>query len=162
MVEIEPTAPAQPAKRGRANAIDAHVGGRVRIRRILLGLSQEKLAGLIGLTFQQVQKYEKGANRISAGRLFQIGRVLDVPVAYFFDEMPEAIGVAMPGMMPDITSAADQNDSDPLTRRETLTLVRAYYLISDERLRNCIRDFVKAAAGVEDAEPSLDSRPDRY
>ena len=131
MADLDPpVAESKLRPRGRANAIDAYVGSRMRIRRTLLGLSQEKLGELIDLTFQQVQKYEKGANRISAGRLFQIGRVLDVPVAYFFDEMPEALGA-----VPAHTDAANQAESDPLTTRETLKLVRAYYLIPDEHVR---------------------------
>jgi transcriptional regulator with XRE-family HTH domain len=72
---------------GKPNPIDVHVGSRVRLRRTLLGMSQEKLGEAIGLTFQQVQKYERGANRIGSSRLFDLARVLDVPVAYFFEEM---------------------------------------------------------------------------
>ena len=71
-------------KRGRSNQVDAHVGTRVRMRRTLLGLSQEKLGDALGLTFQQVQKYERGANRIGASRLFQLSLILDVPVSFFF------------------------------------------------------------------------------
>src|SRR5277367_1577262 len=73
---------------GKPNPIDTHVGARVRLRRTLLGMSQEKLGEAIGLTFQQVQKYERGANRIGASRLFDLSRVLDVPVSFFFDDMP--------------------------------------------------------------------------
>src|SRR5678816_919138 len=72
---------------GRPNPVDIHVGGRVRLRRTLLGMSQEKLADALGLTFQQVQKYERGANRIGASRLHQLSRILEVPVAFFFEEM---------------------------------------------------------------------------
>src|SRR5215208_5533266 len=75
-------------KTGKPNPIDVHVGSRVRLRRTLLGMSQEKLGEAIGLTFQQVQKYERGANRIGASRLFDLSRVLDVPVSFFFDDMP--------------------------------------------------------------------------
>ena len=76
---------------GKPNPVDVHVGGRVRLRRTLLGLSQEKLGEAIGLTFQQVQKYERGANRIGASRLWDLSRVLDVPVSYFFDEMEDGV-----------------------------------------------------------------------
>ncbi len=76
------------ASKGFPNPIDVHVGTRIRLRRTLLGLSQEKLGEAIGLTFQQVQKYERGANRVGSSRLFDLSRVLDVPIAYFFDEMP--------------------------------------------------------------------------
>ncbi|HIC80951.1 MAG TPA: XRE family transcriptional regulator, partial [Kiloniellaceae bacterium] len=76
---------------GGPNPVDVHVGGRVRLRRTLLGMSQEKLGEAIGLTFQQVQKYERGANRVGASRLFDLSRVLDVPVGFFFDEMPSDV-----------------------------------------------------------------------
>ncbi|MCB1514247.1 MAG: helix-turn-helix transcriptional regulator [Hyphomicrobiaceae bacterium] len=84
----------------RANPMDVHVGTRVRMRRMILGLSQEKLGELLGLTFQQIQKYEKGINRIGASRLFELSKVLDVPVQFFFEQAPggEAIGaVSAPG-----------------------------------------------------------------
>jgi transcriptional regulator with XRE-family HTH domain len=107
-------------------------------------MSQEKLADALGLTFQQVQKYERGANRIGASRLHQLARILDVPVQFFYDEME----VARPAI------AAEQGagpDPDPMTRRETLELVRAYYRIQDEKLRKRIFEMVKAAAAAEDA-----------
>ena len=72
----------------KPNPVDAHVGSRVRLRRMLLGMSQERLGESMGLTFQQVQKYEKGVNRIGASRLFQISKILDVPVQFFFEEAP--------------------------------------------------------------------------
>src|ERR1700745_3000245 len=82
-------------KADKPNPIDVHVGARVRLRRTLLGMSQEKLGDAIGLTFQQVQKYERGANRVGASRLFELSRVLDVPVSFFFDELgPESAGGA--------------------------------------------------------------------
>ena len=120
------------------------------MRRTLLGLSQEKLGEALGLTFQQVQKYERGANRISASRLFQIGRVLDVPVAFFYEEMPDEIvrdahGTAAPGFAP----PTDQFEHDPLAKRETLELVRAYYRIGDARVRRRVFELVKAVARVE-------------
>src|SRR6201998_3236858 len=79
--------PRRRTKADKPNPIDVHVGGRVRLRRTLLGMSQEKLGEAIGLTFQQVQKYERGANRIGASRLFDLSRVLDVPVSFFFDDI---------------------------------------------------------------------------
>src|ERR1700759_4487854 len=82
------------ASKGYPNPIDVHVGSRVRLRRTLLGLSQERLAEAIGLTFQQVQKYERGANRVGSSRLFDLSRVLDVPIAYFFDDMPAPLAAA--------------------------------------------------------------------
>ncbi|HEY0835833.1 MAG TPA: helix-turn-helix domain-containing protein, partial [Azospirillum sp.] len=110
-------------KRGRRGSpeswsVDTHVGQRVRMRRTLLGMSQEKLGEAIGLTFQQVQKYERGSNRISAGTLFRLSQVLDVPVSFFFDcyEDPLGKGRAQPGS----TGAAD--DSSVISRREARLL----------------------------------------
>src|SRR5512134_3751494 len=79
---------------GVPNPVDIHVGSRVRLRRTLLGLSQEKLGEAVGLTFQQIQKYERGANRIGASRLFEFSRILDVPVSFFFDDMDDRARVA--------------------------------------------------------------------
>src|SRR4028118_420756 len=82
----------RPDREHRPSPIDVHVGGRVRLRRTLLGMSQERLGEALGLTFQQVQKYERGVNRIGASRLFDLSRVLDVPISFFFDDMPGAVG----------------------------------------------------------------------
>ena len=121
--------------------VDIHVGARVRLRRTLLGMSQEKLGKALGLTFQQVQKYERGANRIGSSRLFQLSRILDVPVSFFFDEMaPEATRKA-DGMA---ESNKQVFEVDKLSRRETLELVRAYYKISDPSVRKKIFEMVKA------------------
>src|SRR5246127_5649896 len=84
---------------GKPNPVDVHVGSRVRLRRTLLGMSQEKLGEAIGLTFQQVQKYERGANRIGASRLFDLSRVLDVPVEYFFDDMSAEVSARTPSKL---------------------------------------------------------------
>jgi transcriptional regulator with XRE-family HTH domain len=128
-------------KVGRPNSIDAHVGARVRLRRTLLGMSQEKLGEAIGLTFQQVQKYERGANRIGASRLYDLSRVLDVPVSYFFEELPDMpVGRAQ-------QTATSMPDPDPLAKRETLELVRAYYRISDPLVRRRMFELTKAVAG---------------
>jgi transcriptional regulator with XRE-family HTH domain len=127
--------------------VDLHVGSRVRLRRTLLGMSQEKLGNAVGLTFQQIQKYERGANRIGASRLFDMSRVLDVPVQFFFDEMPVE-GVAEdyrpPSGGPEPSGAAP--DQDPMAKRETLELVRAYYRIPDASLRRKLFDLAKALA----------------
>lgn len=121
--------------------VDIHVGSRVRLRRTLLGMSQEKLGKALGLTFQQVQKYERGANRIGSSRLFQLSRILDVPVSFFFDEMAPETTRKADGM-------AEENrqvfEVDKLSRRETLELVRAYYKISDPSVRKKIFEMVKA------------------
>jgi len=144
-------------KTGKPNPIDVHVGSRVRLRRTLLGMSQEKLGEAIGLTFQQVQKYERGANRIGASRLFDLSRVLDVPVSFFFDDMP-ADAAAAP--VDDDSPAPDDGRSggyepDPMAKRETLELVRAYYRINDPSVRKRLFELTKAvanAAAIEAAE----------
>jgi DNA-binding XRE family transcriptional regulator len=138
------------ARGGKPNPIDIHVGSRVRLRRTLLGFSQEKLADAIGLTFQQVQKYERGANRIGASRLFELSRVLDVPVSFFFDDMsPEVSGRRAPhaGGMSD--SGQAPFEADALAKRETLELVRAYYRITDASVRKKVADLVKTMAATD-------------
>jgi transcriptional regulator with XRE-family HTH domain len=119
----------------------------MRMRRTLLGLSQEKLGDALGLTFQQVQKYERGANRIGASRLHQLSRALEVPVSYFFEEMAEEDQAAPPDPPPQLDGAAD---ADPMTRRETLELVRAYYRIKDPSVRRRVFELAKTLAKVED------------
>jgi len=140
---------------GKPNPVDVHVGARVRLRRTLLGLSQEKLGEAIGLTFQQVQKYERGANRIGASRLWDLSRVLDVPVTYFFEDMEDDIAAMSPrNVTPDVVEATPDTD-DPLTKRETLELVRAYYRISSPTVRRRIYDLARALAANEDlAQPA--------
>ncbi|WP_114395751.1 helix-turn-helix domain-containing protein [Oleisolibacter albus] len=132
---------------GKPNPVDIHVGSRVRLRRTLLGMSQEKLGEAIGLTFQQVQKYERGANRIGASRLFDLSRVLDVPVSFFFDDMPAgepARGEAKSAGEP------EAGELDPMAKRETLELVRAYYRITDPAVRKRIFELTKAVASSSD------------
>lgn len=112
---------------------------------MLLGMSQEKLGSAIGLTFQQVQKYERGANRIGASRLFELSQVLDVPVAFFFEEMtaPAAATSRGRGLAEE---PAKEFERDPMTKRETLEMVRAYNKITDANLRRRIFELVKATA----------------
>src|SRR5436305_4165111 len=122
----------QPGTRGGGpDPIDIHVGKRIKLRRTLLHISQEQLAGDIGVSFQQVQKYESGHNRVSASRLFDISRVLSCPVGFFFDDMPaEATGArAMP--KPRSPEAfIEGEDIDPMRRTESLELVRAYWRLN--------------------------------
>ena len=120
------------------NPADVHVGTRIRLRRTMLGMSQEKLGEALGLTFQQVQKYERGANRVGASRLWEMSRVLDVPVSYFFEDLGGG-GRNPPGEPIGL-------EADPMTRRETLELVRAYYKINDATVRRRIFDLTKALA----------------
>ena len=127
--------------------VDVHVGGRVRLRRTLLGLSQEKLGNALSLTFQQIQKYERGANRIGSSRLYQLSRILEVPVSFFFDDMPEAVSSARVGVSEGQQVEYEHNQ---LAKRETLELVRAYYRIVDPNVRKRIFELVKSVASEQD------------
>jgi transcriptional regulator with XRE-family HTH domain len=134
---------------GRPNPIDVHVGGRVRLRRTLLGMSQEKLGEALGLTFQQVQKYERGANRIGASRLYDLSRVLEVPVSYFFEDMDEEMMAASPRHMVRATEDPPEFDDGTLAQRETLELVRAYYRIRDPEVRKRVQELADALGPIE-------------
>jgi transcriptional regulator with XRE-family HTH domain len=137
----------------RASPIDVHVGTRVRLRRTLLGMSQEKLGEALGLTFQQIQKYERGVNRIGASRLFDLARVLDVPIGFFFDDMsPELGGNAVTRSRGGAFGFAERQEGfedDTLHRRETLELVRAYYRITDPSVRKRVFDLIKTLSPNE-------------
>jgi len=135
------------ASKGYPNPIDVHVGARVRLRRTLLGISQVGLAEAIGLTFQQVQKYEKGLNRVSSSRLYELAEMLDVSIPYFFDEMSGGVSAQTPSaLMKAKQRPENEQEADPLARRETLELVRAYYRIPDPVVRKRLGDLVKAVA----------------
>jgi transcriptional regulator with XRE-family HTH domain len=122
---------------GVPNPVDVHVGGRIRTRRLLIGMNQETLARALGLTFQQVQKYEGGANRVSASRLSQIAEILSVPIAYFFNDLePE-------GAEPNLRELASRVR---LQRPETIDLIRSYYAIADPEIRRQFLEMVKAVA----------------
>ena len=125
------------------NPIDVYVGSRVRLRRMLIGMSQEKLGEQLNLTFQQVQKYEKGSNRIGASRLFQIAQILGVPVQFFYDDMEVPSGTAA-GFA---ESDSHDNVMDFVSTAEGVTLNRAYARISDPQLRRRVLDLVRALAG---------------
>jgi len=137
----------------RARPIDAHVGARVRLRRTLLGMSQEKLGDALGLTFQQVQKYERGVNRIGASRLFDLARLLDVPIGFFFDDLPPEMGgnsaVRSGPAYFGFSEAQVGLDSDQMNKRETLELVRAYYRITDPAIRKRVFDLIKSLTPAE-------------
>lgn len=122
---------------GEPNPIDSHVGERIRLRRLLLGMTQTELANAIGLTLQQVQKYERGINRVSSSRLFDLSGALQVAVGYFFDEIPGE---------PALAGNQDSADEDLTTRYETKLLVRAYYGITDPLLRAQVCELAKALA----------------
>jgi transcriptional regulator with XRE-family HTH domain len=133
------------------NPIDRHVGGRVRMRRVMRGMSQEKLGEALGLTFQQVQKYEKGTNRIGASRLQQISRTLDVPPAFFFEGAPsfEAIANSEPGQMGVAEASNAPYVADFLSTAEGLHLNMAFARIHDPKIRKRIVDLVSSLAGEE-------------
>ena len=140
-------------RESRPSPIDVHVGSRIRLRRTLLGMSQERLGEALGLTFQQVQKYERGVNRVSASRLFDLSRVLDVPISFFFDDMPDALAAAY-GTQPQrrvagFAEAQDGFGDDSLNRRETLELVRTYYRITDTALRKKVFKLIKSMGPQE-------------
>jgi transcriptional regulator with XRE-family HTH domain len=133
--------PEPKAKHGRGSGVpdpvDVHVGARIRMRRLLAGMNQETLAQKLGLTFQQVQKYEGGANRVSASRLAEIADALGVTVSYFFADLPS------PGDGP----GSQENERREMMRRpETLELIRLYYGIADQRVRGQFLDLVKSVA----------------
>jgi transcriptional regulator with XRE-family HTH domain len=136
-------------KSDKPSPIDVHVGSRVRLRRTLLGMSQERLGQAIGLTFQQVQKYERGANRIGASRLYDLSRVLDVPVSFFFDDInPTVVLQVAEGASGMNEAAPARYEPDPMMRRETLELVRAYYRVTDPATRRRLFELVKAIANA--------------
>ncbi len=123
-----------------ADETDLHVGKRLRRRRRLLGMTQQELASQVGVRFQQIQKYECGANRVTASRLFDLSRAMNVTVQYFFDGMPAA------NPMPNAANDAEQMEGDILSQKETLELVRAYYRLG-ERPRKRLLELAKALEG---------------
>ena len=126
----------------KPNPVDIHVGRRIRMRRTLMGMSQEKLGTAVTLTFQQIQKYESGANRVGSSRLFQFSKVLSVPVSFFFDDMPPEVSGAPAGLREDTVPFND----DIMTKRESLNLVRHYYRLPNERIRKHVRDLLAELA----------------
>ena len=134
-------------KTGVPDPVDVHVGGRVKLRRTLLGFSQEELADAVGVTFQQVQKYERGTNRMGASRIFDMSTVLDVPVSYFYQDMPEEIKARNSAeSTPPSESFETSNDPELslYTKRETLELVRYYFQIPDKNIRTELMDLIRS------------------
>lgn len=125
----------------KPNPIDIHVGGRIRLRRNMLGMSQERLGENLGITFQQIQKYEKGTNRVGASRLHAIASILEVPVAFFFEDAPG--GAKVEGLSEE---SATTYVVDFLSSTEGLRLNRAFVRISDPKVRSRIIDLVRALA----------------
>ena len=140
------------------NPVDVHVGKRIRLRRTILHITQQQMAKMLGLTFQQVQKYEKGMNRVGASRLWDISRVLEVPMGFFFEDMDASVAQQSPRML----NAGEDGyfmeegrrslDEDPMKKAETLELVRAYYKIPNrtvaKNLFNLMVALSKSTAGL--------------
>ncbi len=134
----------QPSRRG-PNPIDIHVGARVRLRRNLLGLTLQTLAKAVGVTYQQLQKYEWGVNRIGASRLFNLSRVLDVPISFFFEDLSPAAAGGVRRRTRGLSEAtAAALEPDLLFKRETVGLIRAYYRVKDPRVRKRVLDLLQA------------------
>lgn len=133
------------------NPIDVHVGSRVRLRRMSLGMSQERLGRHLGLTFQQVQKYEKGVNRIGASRLYAIARVLDAPVQFFFEDMPDSAVAGLPCAAEAAAEAGEAGGairiSDFVSSAEGLELNRSFQRITDQATRRRLAELVRSVAG---------------
>ena len=140
------------------NPIDVHVGVRIRIRRTMMGFSQMSLAEHMGLTFQQVQKYERGTNRVSSSRLFDLARILEVPLSFFFDEMGADVAKQSPGILAGKAPKVAVPELDPAAKRETLELVRAYYEIGDEHVRRRIYELARSLAAMEEAAAAAKGR----
>ncbi|AQS87844.1 transcriptional regulator [Neoasaia chiangmaiensis NBRC 101099] len=149
-----------------AGPFDVYLGQRIRLRRNLMGLSQEKLGEALGLTFQQVQKYERGANRVSASRLSDMARVMNVPITFFYDGAPGEVGTAENvsrstmgfaeaassfGGPPARRSETPLDEAGLFTRRETIELVRAYYRIPDEGIRKRMADLIKSMGSSDES-----------
>lgn len=132
--------------KGKASSIDVHVGKRLRQRRTLMGMTQEKLADALEITFQQIQKYERGANRVSAGKLYQISKVLQTNISYFFE------GVSDTEDAQKLIAGLSDNDQENYTpdnimqRKETLDLLRIYYSVNDEQKRKELFKIIKSMA----------------
>ena len=156
------TQPTKKSNRGRTpqgepNPVDVHVGNRIRLRRTLLGLSQEKLASMLGLTFQQVQKYERGMNRVGASRLWDISKVLEVPINFFYEDMDKSVASQSPRMFSlpegDIDFLEEEEEiynDDPMQRQETIELVKAYYKIPNRTAAKHLFDLIIAMSKTYD------------
>ncbi len=135
---------------GIPSPVDVHVGARMRQRRTLLGMSQTTLGDALGLSFQQVQKYESGTNRNGASRLFDLSRVLHVPVEYFFDDMPAAVAASSPATKRGGRAKKPPSyKPDPMAKRETLELVRGYYKIRDPQIRKLLFEITKTLGAAD-------------
>ncbi len=135
---------------GNPHPVDVHVGARVRVRRKLLGMTQTDLGAALGLSFQQVLKYEKGANRIGSSRLYDLARLFDVPIGHFFEGIPADVAASSPAKGRGKAKKPPGYELDPMVKRETLELVRAYYNIEDANVRKQVYQLIKGVAAYAD------------
>ena len=155
---------------GRASPMDVHVGARIKLRRTQMGLSQEKLGDAVNLTFQQIQKYERGVNRVGASRLFDLSVVLNVPVGFFYDDMPELLAVERGGQpsaqaarrasgfseqRQDAFDAAEDVPVSRVSRPDTAEMVEAFERIADPIVRRSLLDMAKSLAGAARSEGAV-------
>lgn len=139
------------------SAIDSYVGSRIRLRRAIVGYSQERLAEEMGITFQQVQKYERGLNRVSAGRLWKLAKILGVSVNFFFEDMDDNFQSTIPAQIGGALCCCEEAppiEDNVLERRDVLELVRYYLLISDPKVAKNIVDLVKSLTPISDVNSS--------
>lgn len=130
--------------------VDVHVGAKIRQRRTMLGVSQEKLADSLDLTFQQIQKYETGRNRVSASRLYEIGEILDTDISHFFDGFSNNDNNALYGLAENKQASYGSAPKDIMNEKETLELIKAYYAIDDVKLRKSLVKTMKQIAKTTD------------
>ncbi len=127
-------------------AVDEHIGQRVQLRRMMMGLSQKDLAKICGVTFQQIQKYESAGNRISASRLFELSMALDTPVSFFFQGLPG--NLPEPTRRGRIMRVSEPQPDDPLAKNESLELIKLYWKLPDDQ-RQMVMKMVKSLNGIE-------------
>jgi len=148
------------------NPVDVHVGKRIRLRRTILHITQQQMAEMLGLTFQQVQKYEKGMNRVGASRLWDISKVLEVPMGFFFEDMDNNVVQKSPMMLNskwDKAFNVEENhpfDDDPMKKAETLELVRAYYKIPNRKIAKHLFDLIVSLSKSTAGLPQPDKKED--
>ena len=128
-------------------AVDEHIGQRVQLRRIMMGLSQKDLAKICGVTFQQIQKYESAGNRISASRLFELSTALETPVSFFFSGLPG--NMPEPNRTGKIVRVSEQKSEDPLSKNESLQLINLYWKLPNDEQRKIVMKMLKTLNGVE-------------
>jgi len=140
----------QMRRKGAPHPVDVHVGQRLRLRRTMMSMSQEKLGSLLGLTFQQIQKYERGTNRIGASRLWEIARLLETPMSFFFDGFDAPDGVNPPGAFNEELAPYDPAMT---TKRDTLEVIRLFNAVDDPLARRRVLEMLRAVIATLDNRP---------